>query len=128
MPARSYGRGTLEQLFGIYSRKAEILATTAMSVLLVHWLLVLWFTVARLGSLGFLRLHYTAALGVDWIDSWWKIFMFPGFGLAVFLVNGLLAGALSKSHRQFGPLLMGVTIFLQVIFAMGGVMAILLNG
>jgi len=128
MPMRSYGKGTLERFFGIYSRKAELMAAAAISVLLVHWLLVLWFIMARLGSLDFLRLHYTAALGVDWIDSWWKIFAFPGFGLAVFVVNGLSAGVLSKSHRQFGLLLMGVTIFLEVLFAMGGVMAILLNG
>jgi len=128
MPVRKYGHGTLEKLFGIYSRKIEVLAVLAMAVLLVHWLLLLWFVLSRIGELDFLRLHYTAALGVDWIDAWWKIFVFPGFGLAVFLVNGLLAGALSRSHKMFGSVLYAITIFLQLIFLVGGVMAMLLNG
>ncbi len=128
MPVRKYGNGTLEKLFGIYNRTIEVMAVLAMAVLLVHWLLLLWFVLSRIGQLNFLRLHYTAALGVDWIDVWWKIFIFPGFGLVVFFVNGLIAGALSKSHRMFGSVLYGITIFLQLLFLIGGVMAALLNG
>ncbi|OIO51337.1 hypothetical protein COY93_04135 [Candidatus Uhrbacteria bacterium CG_4_10_14_0_8_um_filter_58_22] len=126
--SRGYGEGRLERLFGLYSRKAELAAVLSLVILLAHWSFLLWFSVSRLGTLKFLRLHYTAALGVDWIDSWWKIFVFPGFGLATFLVNAVLSGRLARSHRLFGLVIMWTTVFLEMVFAVGGVMAVLLNG
>ncbi|MBU0625833.1 hypothetical protein KKF05_05895 [Patescibacteria group bacterium] len=128
MLVRTFGSQPLERLLGIYSRRAEFLTAVAMSILLTHWLLIMWFIVSRLGSLEFLRLHYTAALGIDWIDVWWKIFVFPGAGLAVIVINGLLSGALVKSYQYLGLLLMSLTILLQIFFMIGGVMAMLLNG
>ncbi|MFH1046977.1 MAG: hypothetical protein V1738_01640 [Patescibacteria group bacterium] len=128
MPARTFGKGRLEKTFGIYSRNIELLAASAMAVLLLHWLILLWFVLSRIGQLEFLRLHYTVTLGIDWIDSWWKIFVFPAFGLGVFLLNGLIAGVLAPGNKIFSSLIYGITVFLQVIFAIGGLMAILLNG
>src|SRR3989339_697660 len=126
--SRIYGEGHLERLFGLYGRKAELAAVLSLVILLMHWSFLLWFSISRLGTLDFLRLHYTAALGVDWIDVWWKLFVFPGFGLATFLVNAVLSGRLARSHRLLGLVIMWTTVFLEVVFAVGGVMAVLLNG
>jgi hypothetical protein len=128
MKTRTYGERRFDRLFGIYNRPVEILAAVAVGMLAVHWMLVMWFVMSRLGTLRFLRLHYTATLGVDWIDSWWMIFAFPVFGLVVFVVNGLFSGALSAKFRSSALVLMSVTIFLEAVAAVGGVMAMLLNG
>lgn len=128
MPQRTYGERKIERLLGINSRPVELMAATAMGVLAVHWLLVVWFTLPRLGSLRFLRLHYTAALGVDWIAVWWMIFVFPAFGLALFFVNAFLSGVLTPKYRSFAPVMMSITVFLEVVVAIGGIMALLLNG
>jgi hypothetical protein len=128
MASRIFGQTKLERLFGVYNRKAELYLLVAAGVLVIHWSLVVWFVVTRLGTLEFLRLHYTAALGIDWIDDWWKIFVFPGVGLVALFVNALFAGQLSKTHRLLGALILGSGILLQIIFAIGGVMALLLNG
>jgi len=128
MPPRAYGERKIERLLGINSRAVELMASVAMGILAAHWLLVMWFTLFRLGSLRFLRLHYSASLGVDWIGAWWMIFIFPAFGLALFFVNAYFAGALSKRYRLFSPVIMSLTIFLEVVTAIGGVAALLLNG
>ncbi|MEO6077929.1 MAG: hypothetical protein ABIP54_04035 [Candidatus Andersenbacteria bacterium] len=36
-------------------------------------------------------LHYTAGVGIDFVGSPLQIFVLPGIGLAVLLINGLLA-------------------------------------
>jgi len=128
MTQRAYGERKIERLLGINSRAVEIMASVAMGVLAVHWLLVMWFTLFRLGSLQFLRLHYTASLGVDWIGAWWMIFIFPAFGLVLFFVNASFAGAMSKRYRLFSPVIMSLTVFLEVVTAIGGIAALLLNG
>ncbi|MFH2062670.1 MAG: hypothetical protein ABIJ46_00755 [bacterium] len=126
--SRDYGERYLERLFGLYSGWAELAAVLSLLVLLSQWAFLLWFVSSRLGTLDFLRLHYTAALGVDWIGPWWNLFVFPVFGLAAFLINGVLSGLLARSHRLFGLVIMWTTVFLEVVFAVGGVMAVLLNG
>jgi sugar phosphate permease len=128
MLTRAYGNRPVERLLGIYNRQIELLAGLAMFILFIHWSLILWFVVSRLGTLEFLRLHYTATLGVDWVAVWWKIFIFPGAGLTVFIINGLLAGILAKNNRSLGFLLFSATIMLQIFFLISGVMALLLNG
>ena len=128
MTQRIYGERKIERLLGINSRAVEFMAAAAMGVLAVHWSLIIWFILPRLGSLDFLRLHYTAALGVDWIGAWWMIFVFPAFGLALFFVNALFAGMLAVRYRSFPPIMMAMTLFLESVAAVGGVMALLLNG
>lgn len=128
MTTRVYGERKMERLLGINSRTVEVMAAVAVGVLVVHWMFVMGFVLSRIGSLRFLRLHYTAALGVDWVDAWWMIFMFPLFGLAAFFVNALLSGALSFKYRSSAIVIMSMTVFMEVLAAMGGVMALLLNG
>jgi hypothetical protein len=109
-------------------RPMRIAAAAAFAVLLAHWLFILAFVVPRLGGLGFLRLHYTAAHGIDWVAGWQAIFTFPGIGLAAFFVNVALAAALAKNHRALGRIVLGAAVLVEVLLAAGGVLAVLLNG
>lgn len=114
-------------MFGLHDRASTAAAIIAAAVLLLNWGLIIAFLVPRLGTLHFLRLHYTAALGVDWVAEWWKVFSFPIFGCAALFVNGFFSGILSKKHRMLGLVILFSTVAVEMILAGGGAMAILLN-
>ncbi len=108
-------------------RAGVSLAVAAFTVLLGHWLAVLWFVVPRLGTLDFLRLHYTAGLGIDRIGVWWHIFLYPAAGFIVFIVNVLLSAVAGRKHRLLGTLVLSATVVVQVLLAAGGIIAVSLN-
>ncbi len=112
---------------GVSDTGQAVLVILALIVLLAHAGTVAAFLVVRGIGLQNLRLHYTAALGVDWVDAWWKMLTFPLFGLAAFFVNGFFSGILAKRHRLYAVTLMYLTLVLQVMLAGGGISAILLN-
>lgn len=109
-------------------RPMRVAAMTAFAVLAAHWLFILAFVVPRLGGLRFLRLHYTAAHGIDWVAEWQAIFTFPGIGLAAFFVNVAIATALARNNRSLGRIVLGTAVLVEVLLAAGGVLAVLLNG
>jgi len=119
--------GKLENMFGVTGRSGWLMLALASFALLADWLLTLWFVVPRYGQLGFLRLHYTASLGVDWVAEWWKLFIYPACGTLAFFVNGRFAGLLSKKHRMFGLLVLGATAVVEVLIAAGTAVAVMLN-
>lgn len=122
-------RKHLRILFGKRrSRTSTALLAFSLSVLVTHWVVVFAFVVPRLGTLEFLRLHYTALLGVDWIGVWWMIFSFPVFGLLVFFVNLYFANVLSKQHRSLSVVAHASTALTEIALAFGGIAAVLLNG
>jgi hypothetical protein len=106
---------------------AVVPAVASLAALLGHWLAVLWFVVPRLGELDFLRLHYTAGLGIDWIGAWWLLFAYPVAGFGALLVNVFLAVALAARRRELGLLVLWTTFVIQIFLAIGGVIAVLLN-
>ena len=118
----------IEALFGTPDRVSKIAAIVGLVVLAAHWGLVFAFIVPRLGTLGFVRLHHTATLGVDWIGEWWKLFVFPIAGCAAFFVNALLSGILTRRTVRAAPVIHVTTACLQVLLATAGVIALLLNG
>jgi hypothetical protein len=120
-------KGNLAKFFGVTSRMGWFLVFLAAAALLINWLIVIVFLVTRPGELGFLRLHYTAALGVDWVAEWWKFFIYPGAGLAAFFINGFFSGILTKKHRLFGSLLLGATAVIELFLTIGAIMVALLN-
>ena len=109
-------------------RPMRAAAVTAFAVLVAHWLFILAFVVPRLGGLSFLRLHYTATHGIDWVAKWQAIFTFPGVGLAAFFVNVAIAAALARSNRSLGRIVLGAAVLIEILLAAGGVLAVLLNG
>ncbi len=120
---------TLIAPFGfLRDRTARVVAVAAFAVLGAHWLFVLAFVIPRLGTLHFLRLHYAATSGVDWVDVWWYIFVFPVFGAAAFFANLAIAAALAKKHRVLGIAVLAATAGIEIALAAAGGVAILLNG
>ncbi|HTM68972.1 MAG TPA: hypothetical protein VL426_06780 [Candidatus Binatia bacterium] len=109
-------------------KATRITAAAAFSVLMVHWAFIVAFVMPRLGELQFLRLHYSAAQGIDWVDDWRAIFLFPAVGLAAFACNVAFAVLLARRDRALGRLLMGATVVVELLVAVGGVIAVLLNG
>ncbi len=110
------------------SRTSTALLAFSLSVLVAHWVAIFAFVIPRLGTLEFLRLHYTAAIGVDWIGAWWMIFSFPVFGLLVYFVNLYFAGVLAKQHRSLAVVAHVSTALIETTLAFGGIAAVLLNG
>lgn len=121
-------RDNLEKFFGIRSRTGWLFMVLAAVALAANWLAVVIFLASRPAGLpDFLRLHYTAALGVDWVAEWWKIFIYPGVGLAVFFINGFFSGILAKRHRMLGLLILGTTAVMEVLLTVAGFLAVMLN-
>ena len=93
----------------------------------MHWFVIFVFTISRIGTMDFLRLHYVAAIGVDWIGSWWMIFSFPVFGFFVFFINLFLANILEKQNRLLVIVAFTATALTESALAFGGIAAVLLN-
>jgi hypothetical protein len=109
-------------------RASRILVAAASAILVLHWALVIAFVVPRLGTLTFLRLHYSAAQGVDWLGDWRALFVFPGIGAAALLVNVPLAASLGRTRRGLCRLVLTGTLVIEAFLAVGGTLAVLLNG
>ncbi|MFA6603733.1 MAG: hypothetical protein WCT10_02730 [Patescibacteria group bacterium] len=114
--------------FGINGRSGLALTAAAGILLAVNFVLVLVFLLPRFGQLDFLRLHYTAELGVDWVAEWWKIFIFPGLGVMVFFSNALFSGILAKKHRLYGHLIWTATLAIEAMLAAASFLVIRING
>ena len=118
----------LAKFFGVQDWAATALVWASFLVCLANIILVAVFVIPRWGDLGFLRLHYTVALGVDWVDDWRYIFVFPALATVVFVFNGWLAGRLSVLHRRLGIMLLGLTVIIETFIVIGGAIATSLNG
>ena len=99
----------------------------AAILLVVHWSLIIVFVAPQVGTLDFLRLHYTVAFGIDWIDRWYMIFVFPIVGATALVVNTWLVLLLSARYRGLATVVSQVTLFVEAALVIGGVSAVLLN-
>jgi hypothetical protein len=120
-------RARFDRLMGVSGRTSKVAAILGLAVLALHWAVMAAFIVPRLGSLGYVRLHYTATLGVDWVGQWWKLFTFPIAGTVIAFVNALLSGMLIKSTPRGDIVIHCTTALLQIMLATAGIMALLLN-
>ncbi len=114
--------------FGLDDRQSAVMAAVSAAILTANLGNILRFLLPRIGTLEFLRLHYTARLGVDWVDDWWKIFTYPGLGLLILTVNGIIAGRSAGKNRLLGRLSYGVALACELLLAIGGALAVSLNG
>jgi len=119
--------GTIASFAAPLDGLSRKLAAAAFVPLLAQWGFVAAFVWPRLGTLRYLRLHYTASRGVDWIDDWRMIFVFPAVGLVVWFVNIVLAARLASASHHLARLVLGITVFVEALVAVGGVLAVLLN-
>jgi hypothetical protein len=113
----------------LLDRPMRVAVIAAFVILVLHWAVVIAFIYARLGTLDFLRLHYTAAEGVDWVDRWQSLLIFfPGFGFVVFFVNLTMACLLARRRKTLGRIILVATVIVEALLAVGGTIAVLLNG
>lgn len=117
----------IPSLVDVRDRASAALFSVALAALVLQWLLLFWFVLPRLGELSFLRLHYTAGLGVDWAGPWWFAFAYPLFGLAALVANTFLAAPLARAHRGLGLAAHGTSVLVELAFTAGVVIVILLN-
>ena len=117
----------IKRYYGLYDRSIFICLAIALFFLLVHISLMVAFLLPRWGRLDFLRLHYTASLGIDWIGEWWNLLWYPGFGVGIFFINGYFSGRLALHHRLLGLVIAILTMLLECMVMVAGIMAILLN-
>lgn len=122
-----FGRLTIARVFGSSGSGTKVAVVVGAAALLAQLALVFSFIVPRLGTLRFLRLHYTSAFGVDWVGAWWNMFVFPAAGFAIFFANGAAASLASRRHPLLGSMLAFVTAFVELSLAAGGGLAVLLN-
>lgn len=109
-------------------RPSKILAAVAFVPLLVQWAVIVIFIWPRLGTLDYLRLHYTAASGVDWVDDWRMLLVFPAMGLVSWFIDLALASRLAVTSHVLARLVMIMAVFVELLLAIGGILAVLLNG
>jgi len=119
---------SLSIAFGINGRSGLVLVLVSGALLALDLVLVLAFLIPRFGRLDFLRLHYTADLGVDWVAEWWKIFIFPGLGVMVFFSNAFFSGILARRHRMYGNLVWTATVVVEAMLAAASILVIRING
>jgi hypothetical protein len=100
----------------------------AAMTLMLHWAMILRFLAVRTqGNLNYLKLHYSVLFGLDWIDRWWLIATFPLLGLLAFAANMAFAQRLARTRAALGTLMLVSLVPLELLFATGGAIAILLN-
>lgn len=109
-----------------FFRSRFLLANFLFSLLvnLMAWALIYW----RIRpSAEPIPLHYNIYFGLDLIGPWQQAFIIPAVGLAIFLLNFVLAWWLHQHEKALGHLLMGMTSVLQIFLLIGGVMLVLIN-
>jgi hypothetical protein len=121
-------RTVLLEAYAEMDRMMRVTAALAFAVLAAHWALIMAFVTPRVGTLRFLRLHYSASQGVDWVGAWYAIFTFPAVGLMAFIGNVALAAALARGSRPLGKMVLVATVLIEAVLAAAGVIAVLLNG
>lgn len=118
----------IDRFFGIQDRAGAVLTWVGFLVCLGNIANTVLFVFPRWGQLEFLRLHYTAALGIDWHGDWRYIMVFPGLAIVIFMLNGWLSGRLARRQRRLGLMSMALTAIIEIFIAIGGVIAVSLNG
>lgn len=78
-------------------------------------------------GLTIVPLHYNVHFGIDYFDAWFKVFIIPGNGLAIFIINFLLAGFLYKKEKLAAYFLSFGTLFMQIFLFIAGIFILLFN-
>ena len=73
-------------------------------------------------------LHYTVLFGVDYIDTGWRIFGIPLFGLCILLANVTIGWLLFQKDRFVGYVLCASAGLMQCFLAVTSILLIFLNG
>lgn len=105
--------------------KWALLANAFSAVLIVGSGGMIFFTLPPRAEPVFL--HYTIYYGIDLIGSWWLLFLMPGSGLAIFILNLVLAAVFWTRNRVLSYFLIFSTTAIEVILAFGILLILLQN-
>ncbi|MBI4127560.1 MAG: hypothetical protein HY459_00665 [Parcubacteria group bacterium] len=72
-------------------------------------------------------LHATLAIGVDQSGEYAKLFLTPLTGLIILVVNTLLAFTVGRNERWLAVILLGLTLFYQLLVFAAAVTLVRLN-
>ena len=72
-------------------------------------------------------LHYNVFFGIDYIDSWYKVFLIPCFGILTLLVNFVLTYLLYLKERILSYFLTLTTLIVHVFLIIASYLIIGLN-
>jgi hypothetical protein len=98
---------TLSVLFGL-----------AIALNAILWVVLLWRSRFFEATMP---LHYTIYFGIDSFGPWYYIFLLPGFGLLVFLVNTALAVAVVNREKMLSYFLAAGSLLVQTINLMAAI-------
>ncbi|KKQ78689.1 MAG: hypothetical protein UT02_C0059G0002 [Parcubacteria group bacterium GW2011_GWC2_38_7] len=76
---------------------------------------------------AFIPLHYNTYLGVDKFGDWLNIFILPGLGLLILLVNTLFAVLIYNRKDMLSYFLVITSLFSQLLFLIATIFIILIN-
>jgi len=124
----------LEKLKSSPARKNRTLIIATIISLCLNlfiWLLI-YFRLRPMVKLlpadqAFIPLHYNTYLGVDSFGNWLNIFLLPGLGLLIFLINTLLAVLIYNRKDILSYFLVLTNLISQLLLLIATVFIILIN-
>ena len=124
----------LDKLTSTPARKSKIIVISSIiSVVfnLAVWALIYFKFYPLVSNLpedqAFIPLHYNIYLGVDLFGRWHRIFLLPGIGLFIFLLNSILALYIYSKNELASYFLSIVSSLIQIILLVATIMVILIN-
>lgn len=122
---QSAGRSLRELLTGsaVYRRTAVLSAL----LVLATSLLPMWRIVPLAKNQPFIPLHYNIYLGVDNFGPWYAVFVLPGLGLALLLVNIIFEAVFFRREKVLSYFFAYATVFAELLLLAAMVLIVLLN-
>ncbi len=120
----------LFERYRLHAREARFVRLALLLSLglnLLTWTLALWFVLPRLKTSPFFALHYTVYFGVDRIGPPWGLLRMPLLGLALLVVNVIVAVRLYRNERLASAFFMAMTLLLEFLVLILTFLSILLN-
>ncbi|MFH1711990.1 MAG: hypothetical protein ABH846_02010 [Patescibacteria group bacterium] len=72
-------------------------------------------------------LHYNVHFGIDMFGAWWQIFLFPIIGLAIYIINLILALFMWRKEKVLSHFFAVVSVVTSFITLISTVLIVLLN-
>jgi len=87
-----------------------------------------WDLIANINpDAGQIFLHYNIVFGVDLVGDWWRIYLLPGIGLLVLVVNYILSFYFYRSDKFMARLLSLWVLLFHALLLAGTVFLVKMN-
>ncbi|OGY85434.1 MAG: hypothetical protein A2233_02455 [Candidatus Kerfeldbacteria bacterium RIFOXYA2_FULL_38_24] len=106
------------------SRGFLLATVTGLVLNILAWALLLW-KIPYTEEVVFL--HYNIFYGVDLVGNWRQLFLVPGTGLFILVINILCIFYFKKMSREIFGILLVMTLLLEVFLFISAFLLVLLN-